>query len=182
MFLKCQFVLPICWILSSIFAIVQIPSLVWWVLFSVQFSSITQLCPALCYPMDCSTPGFPVHHQLPELTQTHVHWVGDVIQLSHPLSSTSPPAFNLSQPSGSFPMSQFFTSGGQSIGVSASASVFPVNIQDWFPLGWTGWISLQSKGLSRTFSNTTVQKYRFFSAQLSLQSNSYIHTWLLEKP
>ena len=70
--------------------------------------------------------------------------------------------------SGSFPMSQFFLSGGQSIGISASTSVLPMNTQDWFPLGWTGWISLQSKGLSRVFSNTTVQKYRFFSAQLSL--------------
>ena len=84
--------------------------------------------------------------------------------------------------SGSFPMSQFFTSGGQSTGVSASASILPMNIQDWFPLGWTGWISLQSKGLSRVFSNTTVQKHQFFSVQLSLWSNSHIHTWLLEKP
>ena len=84
--------------------------------------------------------------------------------------------------SGSFPMSQFFTSGGQSIGVSASASVLPMNIQDWFPLGLTDWISLQSKGLSRVFSNTTVQKHQFSSAQLSLWSNSHIHTWLLEKP
>ena len=84
--------------------------------------------------------------------------------------------------SGSFPMSQLFTSGGQSIGVSVSASVFPVNTQNWSPLGWTGWISLQSKGISRVFSNTTVQKYQFFGAQLSSQSNSYIHTWPLEKP
>ena len=84
--------------------------------------------------------------------------------------------------SGSFPVSQFFTSGGQNIRASASASVLPMNIQDWFPLGWTGWISLQSKGLSRVFSNTTVQKYQFFGSQLSLQSNSYIQTWLLEKP
>ena len=82
----------------------------------------------------------------------------------------------------SFPMSQFFTSGGQSIGVSASASVLPMNIQDWFLLGWTGWISLQSKGLSRVFSNTTVQQHQCFSTQLSLWSNSHIHTWLLEKP
>ena len=82
----------------------------------------------------------------------------------------------------SFQMSQFFTSGGQSIGVSASASILPMNIQDWFPLGWTGWISLQSKGLSRVFSNTTVQKHQFFSALTSLWSNSHIHTWLLEKP
>ena len=84
--------------------------------------------------------------------------------------------------SGSFPKSQFFTLGGQSIRVSASASVLPLNIQDWFPLGLTGWVSLQYKGLSRVFSNTTLQKHQFFGAQLSLWSNSYIHTWLLEKP
>ena len=82
----------------------------------------------------------------------------------------------------SFPMSQFFASGGQSIRVSASASVLPMNTQDWSPSGWTGWISLQSKGLSRVFSNTTVQKHQFFGAQLSFKSNSHIHTWLLEKP
>ena len=84
--------------------------------------------------------------------------------------------------SGSFPVSQFFASGGQSIGVSALASVLLMNIQGWFPLGWTGWISLQSKGLSRVFSNNTVQKHQFFSPQLSLWSSSHIHTWLLEKP
>ena len=82
----------------------------------------------------------------------------------------------------SFPVSQFFTSGGQSFGVSASASVLPMNIQDWFPLGLTGLISLQSKGLSRVFSNTTVQRHQFFDTQLSLWTNSPIHTWLLEKP
>ena len=82
----------------------------------------------------------------------------------------------------SFPMSQLFTRGGQSIGVSASTSVLPVNTQDWSPLGWTGWISLQSKGLSTVFPNTTVQKHQFFRAQLSSQSNSHIHTWPLEKP
>ena len=84
--------------------------------------------------------------------------------------------------SGSFPMSQLFSWGGRSIGVSASASVLPMNTQDWSPLGWTGWISLQSKGLSRVFSNTTVKKHQFFCAQLSSQSNSHIHTWPLEKP
>ena len=83
--------------------------------------------------------------------------------------------------SGSFQMSPFFTSGGQSTGASASARIFPMNIQDWFPLGWTGCISLQSKGLSRVFSNTTVQKHQLFGVQLSLWSNSHIHTWLLEK-
>ena len=82
----------------------------------------------------------------------------------------------------SFQMSQFFTSGGQSPGVSASASVFPMNIQDWLPLEWTGWISLQSKGLSSIFSSTTVWKYQFFCAHFSLWSNSDIYTWLLEKP
>ena len=82
----------------------------------------------------------------------------------------------------SFPTSQFLASGGQSIGVSVSASVLPMNIQDWFPLGWTGWISLQSKGLSRVFSNTTVQKHQFLSAKLSLWSNPHIQTWLLIKP
>ena len=130
-----------------------------------QFSSVTQSCPILCDPMDCSTPGLPVHHQLPEFTQTHVHWVGDAIQPSHPLSSPAPPAFNLSQHQGLF---HWVRSSHQVAEVSASASVLPMNIQDWFPLGWTGWISLQSKGLSREFSNTTVQKHQFFGAQLSL--------------
>ena len=104
----------------------------------------------------------------------------------HPTNSSSVVPFSSrlqSFPaSGSSPMSQFFASGGQSIGVSASASVLPMNTQDWFPLGWTGWISLQSKGLSRIFSNTTVQKHQFFSTQLSSQSNSHIHTWPREKP
>ena len=104
----------------------------------------------------------------------------------HPtISSSVAPFFSCLQSfpaSGSFPRSQFFTSGGQSIGVSASVSVLPMNIQDWFPFRWTGWISLQSKGLSRVFSNTTVQKHQFFGAQFSLQSNSHIHMWLLEKP
>ena len=95
--------------------------------------------------MNRSTPGLPVLHQLPELTQIHVHRVGDAIQPSHPLSSPSPPAPNPSQHQGL--MSQFFTSGGQSIGVSVSASLLPMNTQDCSPLGWTGWISLLSKGL-----------------------------------
>ena len=104
----------------------------------------------------------------------------------HPTISSSvmPFSFYLQSfpASGSFPMSQFLASGSQTIGISASASVLSMNIPDWFPLGWTGWISLQSKGLSRVFSNTTVQKHQFFSDQFSLQSNSHIHTWLLEKP
>ena len=107
-------------------------------------------------------------------------------QWCHPaISSSVVPFSSWSQSlpsSGSFPMSQLFAWGGQSIRVSASASVLPMNIQDWVPLGWTGWISLQSKGLSRVFSNTTVQNHQFFGAQPSSQSNSYIHTWPQEKP
>ena len=149
---------------------------------TIQFSSVTQWCPTLCDPMDCSMPGLSIHYQLPELTQPHVHWVSDAIQPSHPLSSPSPPTFNLSQHQSLFKWVSSSHQVAKSIGVSASASVLPVNTQDWSPLGWTGWISLQSKGLSRIFSNTTVQKHRFFGAQLSSQSNSHIHTWPLEKP
>ena len=106
-------------------------------------------------------------------------WCHPTISSSVVPFSSCPQSFPAS---GSFPLSQFFASGGQSIGVSASASVIPMHIQDWFPLGWTGLISLLSKGLSRVFSNTTVWKHQFFSAQLSLWSNSYIHMWLLGKP
>ena len=150
---------------------------------SVQFSSVTQSCPTLCDPMNRSTPGLPVYHQLPEFTQTHFHLVGDAI---HPAISSSVVPFSScpqSLPAAeSFPMSQLFAWGGRSTGVSALASVLPMNTQDWSPLGWTGWISLQSKGLSIVFSNTTVQKHQFFGTQLSSQSNSHIHTWPLEKP
>ena len=112
----------------------------------VQFCSVAQSCLILCKPMNCSTPSLPVHQHFPEFTQTHVHWVSDAIQPSHLLSSPSPPTFNL--PSiRVFTNSQFFTSGGQSIRVLASASVLPMNIQDWSLLGWTGWIFLPSKGL-----------------------------------
>ena len=122
----------------------------------VQFSSVAQSCLSLCDPMNHSMPGLPVHHQLLESIQTHVHWVGDAIQPPHLLSSLSPHAPKPTQHQG---LSQWvsFTSCGQSIGVSASTSVLPMNTQDESPLGWTGWISLQSKGLSRVFSNTTVQ-------------------------
>ena len=106
-------------------------------------------------------------------------WYHPAISSSVTLFSSCPQSLPAS---GSFPMSQLFAWGGQSIGVSASASVFPMNTQDWSPLGWTGGISLQSKGLSRVFSNTTVQKHQFFGTQLSSQSNSHIHTWPLEKP
>ena len=142
--------------------------------------SVTQSCPTLCDPMDCNTPGFPVLHHLLEFAQTHVHWVSDAIQPSRPLSHSSP-AFSLSQ--GFF---QWVTSllasqlwWPKTWSFSFSFSILPRNIQDWFPLGLTGLISLWSKGLSRVFSNTTVQKHQFFGAQLSSQSNSHIHTWPL---
>ena len=130
--------------------------------FSVQFSSVQSLSHVqLCNPRDCSTPEFLLHHQLLKLAQTHVHQVSDAIQPSHPLS---PLLFRLQSlpASGSFPMSQFFITDSQSIGASASASVLPRNIQDCFPLGLTGLVSLQSQGLSRVFSNTTAQKQQFF--------------------
>ena len=121
------------------------------------FFSHSVVSNSLWPPMDCSRPVFPVLHQLPKFVETHVHWVGDAIHLSRPLLSPFPLAFNLSQHQGLFQW--VFTSSGQSIRASASASVLPVNIQDWFSLGWTGWISLQSKELSRVFTNTTVQKH-----------------------
>ena len=129
---------------------------------SIQFSC--SVMSSSLWPMDCSMPSFPILHQLLELAQTHVHWVGDAIQPSVVLFSSCLRSFPASE---SFPMSQFFASGGQSIGDSDSASVLPMNIQDWFPLGLTGLITLQSKGLWRVFSNTTVQKHQFFGAQLS---------------
>ena len=123
----------------------------------------------------CPSPTPRVHPNSCPLSQ----WCHPAISSSVVPFSSCPQSFPAS---GSFQMSQPFASDGQSIGVSASASVLPMNIQDWFPLGWTSWISLQSKGLSRVFSNTTVQKHQFFSAQFSSQSNSHIHTWPLEKP
>ena len=123
---------------------------------------------------------FPVLHYFLELTQTHVHWVGDAIQLFHPLLSPSPPAFNLSQHQGLNELA--LPSDGENIGTSASASVLPMNIQGWFPLGLTCLISLLSKGLSRVFSSTTVWKGQFFGVQPSWWSNSHIHAWLLENP
>ena len=146
-----------------------------------QFSSVTHSCPTLCNPMNCSTPGLPVHHQLLEFTHTQVHRVSDAIQSSHPLLSPFPPPHSPSQHQ-SFPMTQLFTWGGQSTGVLPLAAFLPKNTQGWSSLEKTVWISLQSKGLSRVFSNTTVQKHQYFGAQLSSQSNSHIHTWPQEKP
>ena len=129
--------------------------------------------------MYCGMPGFPGLYYLPKFAQIHVHWVSDVIQPSPspviPFSSC-PQSFPVS---GYFPMNQLFTSGGQNIGASASTSVFPMTIQGWFPLGLIGWISLLSKGLSRVFSSTIVQKHQFSGAEPSLWSNSHIRTWSL---
>ena len=148
---------------------------------SVQFSSVAQSCPTLCDPLNRSMPGLPVHHQLLEFTQIHVHRVRDAIQPSHPLSfpfSSCPQSLPASE---SFPMSQLFAWGGQSTGVSALALFLPKKSQDWSPSEWTGWISLQSKGLSRVFSNTTVQSINSLALSL-LHSPTHIHTWPQEKP
>ena len=144
--------------------------------------SVAQSCLTLCNHMDCRTPGFPVLHHHPELAQTHAHWLSDVIKPSHPLSSPSLPAFNLSQHQGLF---KWISSSHQVAKVfvaSVSASVLPMNIWYWFPWGLTGLISSQSKGLSKVFSNTTVQRHQFFSVQPFLLSSYHICTWLLEKP
>jgi len=124
-------------------------------------------------PCPSPTPG--VHSNSRPLSQ----WCHPAISSSVVPFSSHPQSLPASE---SFPMSQLFAWGGQSTGVSALASFLPMNTQDWSPLEWTGWISLQSKGLSRVFSNTTVQKHQFFGTQLSLQFNSHIHTWPLDKP
>ena len=144
-------------------------------------SSVTQSCLTLCHPMDCSTPGFPVHHQFLELAQTHVHRFSDAIQSSCPLPSPSPPAFNPFQNQGLF---QWVSTSHQ------VAKVLELQLQNhsfqWIfrtdPLRLTGLISSQSKGLSKVFSNTTTQKHQFFAVQLSLWFNFHSHTCLLERP
>ena len=133
---------------------------------------VTQSCLIPCSSMDCSIPGFPVLHRLLELAPILVHWVGDAIQPYHPLLPSSSPALNLSQHQGLFQWVGSSHHVAKSIGASASASVFPVNIQGWFPLGLTGLIFLLSKGLSRVFYSTTFWKHQFFDTQPSLCSNS----------
>ena len=147
---------------------------------SVQFS---------CSLVSDSLPPHELQHSRPPCPSPTPGVYPNSCSLSrwcHPTISSSVVPFSCCPQSfpesGSFQMIQLFTWGGQSVGVSASASVLPMNTQDWSPLRWTGWISFQSKGLSRVFSNTTVQKHQFFGAQLSSQSNSHIHTWPLEKP
>ena len=132
-----------------------------------QFSWVTQLCLTLCDSMDCSMPGFPVHHNSQSLLK--LMSIKSVMQCNHLIicHPLLPPSIFPSIRD-FCPMSQFFTLGAQNIGISASASVLPMNIQDWFPLELTGWISLQSKGLLTVLSNITVQKHQFFDTQLSL--------------
>ena len=144
-------------------------------------SSVAQSCPTLCDLMNRSTPGFPVHHQLRVHSDSRPssQWCHPAISSSVIPFSSCPQSLPASE---SFPVSQLFTWGGQSPGISALASFLPKKSQGRPPSEWTGWISLQSKGLSRVFSNTTVQKHQFFSAQPSLRSSSYICAWLLEKP
>ena len=154
--------------------------------FNYNFSSVQFSCSVMS---DSLRPPESQHARPPCPSPTpgvHSDSLSPSSQWCHPTISSSvipfcscPQSLPASQ---SFPMSQLFASGGQSTGVSASASVLPMNPQDWSPLGWTGWISLQSKGLSSVFSNTTLQKHQFFGAQLSSQSNSHIRTWPLEKP
>ena len=149
---------------------------------SVQFSSVTQSCPTLWDPMNCMQHARPPCPSPTPGVHSNSHpsswWCHPAISSSVIPFSSCPQSLPASE---TFPMSQLFTWGGQSIGVSASALVLPVNTQDWFPLGWTGWICLQSKRFARVFSNTAVKKHQFFSTQLSSQSNSHIHTWPLEK-
>ena len=137
---------------------------------------------SLCKPMDCGMPGFSVFHCLPEFVQIHVHWVGDTIQPSHPLSTPSLPAFNLSQHQGLFQWVNSSHQVAKVLELQPKPSVLPMNIQGWFPLGLIALISLKSKGLSRVFYSTTIWKHQFFGTQLSLWSNCHICTWLLEKP
>ena len=134
--------------------------------------SVGKLCPTLCSPVNCSLPGFPVLHHLLEFAQDHVHWIGDDIQHSHPPMTPSHPALLSLSPHQGLSQSQLFASDSQSIGASVSASVLPGNIKGRFPLGWTGWISLQSKGFWRVFFNTSskasiLQWWAFFIVQLS---------------
>ena len=144
-------------------------------------SSVTQSCPTLCDPMDCSTPGLPVLHHLPEFAQVHIPCIGDAIQPSPPLIPSSPSALYLPQHQGLF---QRVICSHQMTKLLElqSASVLPVNIQGWSPFRLTGLISLLSEGLSGAFSSTTVWRHQFFGARPSLRSSSHNHTWPLGRP
>ena len=153
----------------------------WWNRSLGCYCSVAKLCLILCDLMDCGTPGFPVLHHLPEFPQTRVHWVGDAIQPSHTLCRPIVLLPSIFLSIRVFSSELALRIRWPNYWSFSSASVLPMNIQDWFPLGLTGLISLPSKGLSRVFSWTTIQKHQFFSTQLSVWSNSHIHTWLLEK-
>ena len=155
-------------------------AIIYW---AFQFSSVQSLSHVrLCDPMNRSTPGLLVHQQLPEFTQTQVHQVSDAIQPSHPLSSPSPPAPNPSQHQTLFLWVNSSHEMAKVLEFQLQHHSLQKKSQGWFLSEWIGWISLQSKGLSRVFSNTTVQKHQFFGIQPSSQSNSHIHTWPQEKP
>ena len=144
----------------------------------LQFSSITQSCPTLCDPMNCSTPGLPVHHHIPEFTSTKSVMPSSHLIICHPLL-----LLPLISPSiRVFAKESTLRMRWPKYWSFSFSSFLPKKSQGWSPSEWTGWISLQSKGRSRVFSNTTVQKHQFFCAQLSSQSNSHIYTWPLEKP
>ena len=143
--------------------------------------SVSQSCPTLCDPMDCSMPAFPVPHHLQKFAQVHVPCLSDAIQPSHPLTPSSS-AINLSQYQGLFQWVSFsHTSNDQNTGVSASTSVLP-SIQGWFPLRWIDLISLLSKGLWGIFPSTTIWRHQFFGTLPSLWSSSHNHTWPLGRP
>ena len=151
----------------------QRSNMIWYCCYSVAKSF-----PTLWDPLVCSTPGFLILHYPLEFAQTHVYWVNDAIQPSHPLLPPFPPDLNLSSIRVFSNESALHIRGTK----NWSFSISPSNEYSGSPLGWAGWISLQSKGLSRVFFNTTVQKHQFFGAQPSVWSNSHIHTWLLNKP
>ena len=146
-----------------------------WHTYTIHCCYSAKPCPTLCNPVDCSMPGFLVHHHFPEFAQGYVHWIGDAIQPPHPLSPSSPSAFNLSQHQGLFPMSHPFASGGQTIGASPLVPALPKSIQGLFPLRLPRLISLFSKGVSRVFSSITVWKLQFLGA-LPLLSGSQSFT------
>ena len=142
---------------------------------SVQFSSVAQSCPTLCDPMNSSTPGLPVHHQLREFTQTHIHRVSDAIQPSHLLSSPSPPAPNPSQHQSLFQWVSSSHEVAKVLEFQLQHHSFQKNTQGWSPSEWTGWISLQSKELLRVFSNTTVQKHQEMQIKTSIETSQHTY-------
>ena len=148
-----------------------------------QFNSVAQSCPTLCYPMDCSTPGLPIHRKLPEFTQTHVHWVSDAIQPSHPLLSPSPPAFSLSQHQGLFKWVSSSDQVAKVLELQLQHPVLPMNIQDWFPLGLTDWFDLLAvQGTLKSLLQHRSSKASILALSFLYSPTLNIHTWKLGKP